>query len=238
VPENDAPVPSAPTSETLTWHGHRVRRVDTRIVGEDLGRIVSLSDGVFAFALTLLVLSLTVPISATGKFDNGQLGAALNHDYGTFLAYAFAFVMIALWWVIHNRTYYYIAKFDSTLVWLNMLLLAQIAVMPFILGVYAAYGFGSDSVNGAPLQYAVVLFAAVQMTLGLTATGIWEYARRKKLVKPNVSQDISNYFTRRGLLTAMVFGISIAVSFWSVAFAQITWIGIFFVQRALTITGD
>jgi uncharacterized membrane protein len=227
-----SPAPAAPPAEG--WHGHRVRRVETRISGEDLGRIISLSDGVFAFALTLLVLSLTVPVSKTGTpFTNGQLGNALAHDYGTFIAYAFAFVMIAIWWVIHNRTYQYIARFDSTLVWLNMALLAQIALMPFVLGVYSSYGFGST-----PLQYAVVLFAADQITLGLTTTGMWEYARFAKLTKPNVPPEVSKYFTRRGLATALVFALSIGVSFYSVDYAQLTWIGIFVVQRALTFAGD
>ncbi len=154
-------------------HGRRhLRHLDTRIQGEDLGRIVSLSDGVFAFALTLLVLSLTVPLpkAPAMTFSNGQLGAALGADWYTFLAYGFAFVMIALWWSIHNRTFYYIAKFDSTLVWLNLLLLAQIAVMPFVLGVFATYGFGGAH-NQHSLQYAIVLFAAIQATLGATSTG-------------------------------------------------------------------
>lgn len=238
MPEPETPAPLDDSPHTVTWRGHRVRRVDTQIVGEDLGRIVSLSDGVFAFALTLLVLSLTVPVAQNGSsFTNGQLGAALNHDYGTFLAYAFAFLMIALWWVVHNRTFYYIAKFDSTLVWLNMMLLAQVAVMPFVLDVYAEYGFGSAPHQPA-LQYAIVLFALVQATLGLTTTAIWEYARRAHLTKPNVPADISNYFTRRGLLTSLVFAISIGVSFYNLTYAQFTWFGIFLVQRALTVTGD
>jgi uncharacterized membrane protein len=236
VPEPESPAPIDDRAHHVVWRGHRVHRVDTRITGEDLGRIISLSDGVFAFALTLLVLSLTVPISKSGSFTNGQLGAALNQDYGTFLAYGFAFLMIALWWIVHNRTYLFIARFDSTLVWLNMAMLAQIAVMPFVLDVYAQYGFGSGSQPA--LQYAVVLFAAVQISLGLTTTAMWEYARRAKLVKPDVPADISNYFTRRGLLTALVFVVSIGVSFYNVTWAQVTWFGIFLVQRALSVAGD
>jgi uncharacterized membrane protein len=236
VPDTESSAPLEDPAAAPSFRGRRVHRVDTRIVGEELDRIISLSDGVFAFALTLLVLSLTVPISKTGTFTNGGLGAALNHDYGAFIAYAFAFVMIAIWWVVHNRTFYYIARYDSTLVWLNMAMLAQIAVMPFVLGVYSSYGFGNSTQQ--PLQYAVDLFAAIQITLGVTTTALWEYARHAKLVKPNVSRDVSDYFTRRGLLTALVFAISIGVSFVSVEFAQVTWVGIFFVQRALTIRAD
>ncbi len=218
-------------------HGRRhLRHLDTRIQGEDLSRIVSLSDGVFAFALTLLVLSLTVPVSKIPgtTLNNGELGAALYHDWGVFVAYAFAFVMIALWWSIHNRTFYYIAKFDSTLVWLNLLLLAQIAVMPFVLSVFATYGIGQSN----PFQYAVVLFAAVQATLGATSTAIWEYARRARLTKPGISNEISDFFTRRGLYTSGVFLVSIGISFYRVEYAELSWIAIFFVQRMLSVRGD
>ena len=209
-----------------------MRRIDVSIQGEDLGRIVALSDGVFAFAMTLLVLSLVVP-STDVVHTNGQLGYALNHDLPTFFGYAFTFVMIAVWWVVHNRTYQYITRFDSTLVWLNMLLLAQIAVMPFALSIFTTYG--NDPYSFA---YAVDLFAATQITLGLTITGTWEYARRKGFTKPNIPPSVSRYFTRRGLYTALVFGLSIGISFVNVAWAEYSWVLIFFVQRALTIEGD
>jgi len=212
-----------------------VRRIDVSLQGEDLGRIIALSDGVFAFAMTLLVLSLVVPSTALVD-SNSKLGGALNHDWPTFFGYAFAFVMIGVWWVVHNRTYQYIARFDSTLVWLNMMLLAQIAVMPFVLSVYTAFGTGADGGPGFP--YAVDLFASIQITLGLTITGTWEYARRRGFTKPNIPADVSRYFTRRGIYTAAVFGLSIGIAFVNVAWAQYSWALIFVVQRILTIEGD
>ena len=205
----------------------RHRRAPIEVGGEDLGRIISLSDGVFAFALTLLVLSLTVPSVSS----NGALGAALRHDYGAFFGYAFAFVMIAIWWLVHNRTFQYIVRFDSTLVWLNMMLLAQIAVMPFTLSVYTDY-------SGAGYQYAVDLFATIQITLGLTTTLMWEYARRAHLTKPDVPVAVSRYFTNRGLASAGVFALSIGISFYNVAWAQYSWFLILVVQRLLTVEGD
>jgi uncharacterized membrane protein len=210
------------------WAARREGRKRIQIQGEDLGRIISLSDGVFAFALTLLVLSLAVP-SSTLIHTNGQLGSALNKDWPTFLGYAFAFVMIAIWWIVHNRTYQYIARFDSTLVWINMALLAQIAVMPFILTVYTTY---------SEYQYAVILFDAVQISLGVTTAVLWEYAKRAKLAKPGVPEAVSRYFTRRSMLSAAVFVASIGISFVNVSFAQYTWFLILVVQRVLSVEGD
>jgi uncharacterized membrane protein len=206
----------------------RTRPEITQLSGEDLGRIVSLSDGVFAFAMTLLVLSLIVPTFSSSPTER-QLVGALTGDWPKFLGFVFAFVMIAIWWVVHNRTYQYIARFDSGLVWLNMILLMQIAVMPFVLSFYISY---------TSYQVAIDLFAAIQITLGMTTTLTWEYAQRRHLSKPNTPPAAARYFTRRGYYTAAVFAVSIGVSFVNLDAAQICWIGIFFVQRALTIEGD
>jgi len=219
--------PSGEGSGRLAEH-RRFHHVDVSIQGEDLGRIVALSDGVFAFAMTLLVLSLVVPTFMPAPTER-QLLNSLAGDWPKFLGYIFAFVMIAIWWIVHNRTYQYIAKFDSGLVWLNMILLMQIAVMPFVLSFYTIY-------NG--YQVAIVLFASIQVTLGLTTTLTWEYAQWKHLSKPNTPVAAARYFTRRGYYTAAVFAISIGVSFVNTTAAQLCWIGIFLVQRVLTIEGD
>ena len=196
--------------------------------GTDLSRIISLSDGVFAFALTLLALSLTVPVFATNGLSNasasGHLAFLLQHDYNAFFGYGFAFVMIAVWWVAHQRTFQHIARYNSTLVWLNMGILLQIAVMPFVLSVYNDYG---------QTQTAVGLFAGLQVTLGITTTSLWDYARRAKLIRPNVPEAVAQFFSRRGWVTSGVFAISIGLTFVSVTAAQISWFGVFVVQRLL-----
>ncbi len=212
------------------WRVRRARPGVTSIAGEDLGRIVSLSDGVFAFAMTLLVLSLVVPSFPSGVTPTeSQLAGRLVSDWPIFLGYAFAFVMISIWWIVHNRTYQYIARFDQGLVWLNLVLLMQIAAMPFVLSVFAVY---------RDYQVAVDLFAGIQVTLGLTTTGIWVYAERNHLAKPNVPPAASLYFKRRGYYSAAIFAVSIAISFVSIEAAEVAWVAVFFVQRALTLEGD
>ena len=221
--------PSTEESALASGGARRHRRPPLPIVSEDLSRIIALSDGVFAFALTLLVLSISVPSVTT----NAKLGFDLNHDWSTFYGYAFAFVMIAIWWLVHNRTFQLIARYDSVLVWLNLALLAQIAIMPFALSVYGTY-----TSKPYDFQYAVVLFAAIQITLGLTTTLIWEYARRAGLTKPDIPASSARYFTRRGLGVAGVFALSIGISFVNVEAAQISWILIVVVQRLMTVEGD
>ncbi len=198
------------------------------IYGEDLSRILSLSDGVFAFALTLLALSLAVPTFATAGLTTGQtsshLAFLLQRDYNAFIGYGFAFVMIGVWWIGHHRTFQYIERYTSQLVWLNMLVLLQIAVMPFVLSVFNDY---------SNTQVAVDLFAGIQVSLGLTLTGLWEYAHRAKLLKKNVPEPIAQFFVYRGLSTSGVFALSIALSFYSVTLAEVSWFLAFIIPREL-----
>ena len=209
--------------DRLSHEGREKRPVVRRgseVPGEDLSRILSLTDGVFAFALTLLVLGLTVPVINTAGLTNGQisgeLGWRLNHDWQTFFGYAFAFVMIAVWWTYHHRTFRYIERYDSILMWANMTLLLEIAVMPFVLQLYTTY---SDA------QVAIVLFAMMQIAAAMTLNFIWRYAAEgHRLVHPTLDPVEIRYFSNAGLITPFVFAVSIGVSFVSVEAAEFVWI--------------
>jgi uncharacterized membrane protein len=207
--------------------GRGFRRPD-EITGDDLSRILALSDGVFAFAMTLLVLSLAVPVYVHTP-TNGMLVGFLLGDWSAIFGYVFAFVMIGVWWVVHHRTFHYIARFDSGLVWANMALLMEVAVMPFVLSFYLTFDYR---------QVAVVLFDVIQIALGLTSTILWEYAKRHHLTKPDVPHAAAKFFTDRGLASSAVFAASIGVSFVSVDAAQFMWVAVFVVQRILTAMGD
>ncbi len=214
--------PSTPTEEPVPAH-RRGFLVGDRF-SDDMSRVISLSDGVFAFALTLLVLSLVVPVvpGTTNGVTNGPLGAALNHDYGTFIGYVFAFVMIAVWWINHHRLFRYIVRTDDLLIWINLALLLEVAVMPFVLKVYTTYDF---------TQYGIILFAAMQAVAGFTMNILWRYAAGVKLLRPDLDPAIIRFHKVRGLFTPAVFLISIAVSFVSLGAAEGTWIFVFVAQR-------
>lgn len=198
------------------------------VYGEDLSRLLSLSDGVFAFALTLLVLSLVVPsFDTTGLSSaatSGHLAHLLQQDYNAFIGYVFAFVMIAVWWVSHHRAFLRIARYDQRLVWLNMAFLLLVSVTPFVLSVFTHY---------SSTQVAVDLFATLQIGLGITISLLWDYARRAGLLKPGVDKPTEIYLSRRGWYSSGVFALSIAISFFSVTGAEAAWVLVFVVQRHL-----
>jgi uncharacterized membrane protein len=194
----------------------------------DLDRLIGLSDGVFAFALTLLVLSLTVPqLTGLGGLSSsqvsGRLAANLQHDYTTFIAYVFAFVMIATWWTNHNRTFRYIYRYDVTLVWLNFAVLLEVSVMPFVLGVFATY---SDTVVG------IGLFAAVQAATGFTLNMMWRYAiKENRLIHPDFDRATARRTAEYGILPCILFAASIPAALISPLAAYAVWAAVFPVRR-------
>ena len=195
--------------------------------GTDLSRIIALSDGVFAFALTLLALSLAVPVlnlpgNASNSEVSGRLAHVLQGDWHVFVGYVFAFVMIAVWWTNHHRTFRFIERYDARLIWLNLILLMQIAVMPFVLSVYTSY---DDT------QTAVGLFSAIQATCGFTLGIIWWYATRFRLTDPKLDQRIIHYYRVRAAIVPLFFVAAIGVTFVTVSGAEILWIGAILAQR-------
>ena len=92
-----------------------------------LGRILALSDGVFAFSLTLLVVSLSVP-SAT---SNSDLASQLAGEAPTFFSYIISFVAVASIWYGHHESFKYIRRYDGRLIALNFGSVLLIAFLPF-----------------------------------------------------------------------------------------------------------
>jgi len=215
--------------DRLSYEGREKRgavRAGREVPGEDIGRIISLSDGVFAFALTLLVLGLTVPVLSTSTPSgplSRMLWARLQSDWPKFLGYVFAFVMISVWWMVHHRTFRYIQRYDFVLMWLNMLVLLEVAVMPFVLQVFSGY---------PGTQTAVALFAFMQMATGITINVLWRYAARgHRLIDPKLPDEEIRYFANRGILPAVAFGGSILVSFVNLSWAEVIWVAPIILNR-------
>src|SRR3954452_20735338 len=123
--------------------GGRVRHRDEAEV--EFNRIVAFSDGVFAIAMTLLVLGLTVP---SGSED-------LTHDLldnqGDFLAYGISFAVLGRYWLSHHRFFSALERFDGRLMGLNLVYLAFIALVPFSSEVLGDY----SRETGAIVVYAI-----------------------------------------------------------------------------------
>jgi uncharacterized membrane protein len=103
-------------------------------------RLKSLADGVFAIAMTLLVLELSVPV-AKGVSNNSDLWHKLGEMWPEFLIYALSFMVLGIFWVIHHSVFSVVRMYDTTLVWLNILFLMFVSLIPFSTALTGKNGF-------------------------------------------------------------------------------------------------
>ncbi len=179
-----------------------------------LDRILAISDGVFAFAVTLLVLDLVVPVLSSGA-TSADLAQALSKENVSFISYLLSFFIAAVWWNAHNRNFSFLRNADSTLRWLNLLFLVWIALLPFFTKILNQY------VN---LQLAVALYAFDQAGAGFFMTLSWWYSSRNhRLVDKTLQDRTIKYITLRNAVAPLSFIISIGLSFFGPLVAFISW---------------
>lgn len=178
----------------------------------EFARIVAFSDGVFAIAITLLVLNLSVPEQIPGD----DLTSALWDQRHDLFAYAISFAVIGRFWVVHHRVFADVTGFDGRLMGLNLFYLAWIVLIPFssqVLGDHA----GDTG--------AVVLYAVNLAVVSLVGTLMFADARRAGLLVS--APDAYDQGRRRAVLTAAVFLASIPVAFLNAHAAPYLWLALF-----------
>lgn len=145
-------------------------------------RVVELSDGVFAVALTLLTFDLV----AASKLAEGETGLLehLLHEWPTPMAYMVGFLTILVCWMNHRYVFTFVKHVDSGLLWCNGLQLALVAAVPLPTSILAENITG-DEARAALLIYGVTFFLMAASFLGVTA-----YVMRKGLVHPGPDATI------------------------------------------------
>lgn len=191
-----------------------------------LGRIVAFSDGVFAVAITLLVLGIDAP-GLTNEQAQHELAERLWDTSTQIAVYFFAFALIGLFWMAHHRFFNEVRGFDTGLVALNLVYLSLIAFLPFPAAV-----FGDHS----EVEPAIIFFAASMGAIGLVDAAMLLYAARRNLVRSSFLDHWQSAF-RRNLLVPVVFFGSIPVAVVAPGVAPYTWLLIFLLTRFRPIRG-
>jgi uncharacterized membrane protein len=131
----------------------------------DPARVLALSDGVFAIAMTLLVFQLQVP-SLTG----GQtVGVALQQVWPTFVAFAISFIVVAIAWEGHRDLFSLIKRTNRAVIWLNFVYLLPMSMLPF--GVSLIARFDRDPTALRIFGLLLVLSAVTRVVGWVYATG-------------------------------------------------------------------
>ena len=193
--------------------------------GSDMTRIVGISDAVFAFSMTFLVITLVLPqITATGRYPN--LIDYLSNESPAFVAYLISFFVIASWWSVHRRMFSPIVRYDPLLVRLNNVFLLIIAITPFLVGILYDYGPGDELGPGSQsTKLAVGLFAAIQVVGGLLMLAIWRHSTEHHRL---VEERLPHVWVRRTenlmVYNVAVFAVSLPVTLISPLVAMLLWI--------------
>lgn len=183
----------------------------------DNGRILSLSDGVFAFALTLMVLQFDTPEPA--KVAASALSTEVLEQWPSFVAYAITFFVIANYWAVHHRTFRYIRSHDATVIWINILFLLCISFLPFPTDVMGEYDQAA---------FATIFYALWMTVTSLVLTGLWAYVgHQRRLLHDTCDADTIRYNVCRGLFTAGVFLFSMPFTAIDADLARVTWLLLF-----------
>ncbi|WP_433245703.1 TMEM175 family protein [Streptosporangium sp. CA-135522] len=132
------------------------------------GRVEAFSDGVFAIAITLLVLEIRLPEEPR---SHAHLWEALWGLWPSYLAYVVTFLLIGMIWMNHHRMFNHIRRVDGMLLALNLLLLMDVAFLPFPTHVLAEAITAGEGASAAAVFYGAILVIG-----GLFFNGLWWYA--------------------------------------------------------------
>jgi len=160
-----------------------------RVMGS--GRLEAFSDGVFAIAITLLVLDLVVP-SRQEAAEQG-LAHALGQEWPAYFAYLVSFLIIGIIWVNHHTVFDKVRLVDRPVLFANLALLLVVSLIPFPTRLLAEYlTAGSDS------HVAAAVYSATMLAMGLAYATLWlVLTRDAKLLHEDVDPRASRLALRR-----------------------------------------
>lgn len=169
-------------------------------------RIEALTDGVFAVAMTLLVLDIKVP-ELPQPTATEELVRQLFALWPKLLSYAISFVILGVYWVGHHVQLSFIRRADRPLLWINILFLLWVALVPFSTALLSAY---SQS------QAAVIIYGANLIAIGLSLAFHWWYVTtERRHVDPDMHPGLVRGAMFRTLMGPVVYLVAIAVSFFT-----------------------
>ena len=168
----------------------------------ETSRTEAFSDGVFAIAITLLILNVTLHRS-------GSLGHDLLQLWPSYLAYAVSFVTIGIMWINHHTIYRHIERVDRIFLLLNLMLLLCIAFVPFPTRIAAEFARSDSDRRAAALLYGITM-----TTTAVFFNSLWLYASRGgRLLSPNADRREVSGITRSYIPGAPMYATATLIAF-------------------------
>lgn len=183
-----------------------------RIAGQSVERLAALSDGIFAVAMTLMVLDLRLP-AAEAIHSEHDLGRALVALLPRLLTYLMSFLTLGIFWVGQQTQLNHLARSDRHLSWIHLGFLFAVTLSPFstmLLAEFMVY------------RAALLVYWGNILLLGAILYGSWGYALRAGLVKDNLPAEVPAAVCRRILIAQALYAVGallcVISTNWSIAF--------------------
>jgi uncharacterized membrane protein len=177
--------------------------------------VISFGDAIFAFAITLMTISIDIP-DFPPNLTESQLLSRLYDMYPQVESYIISFAVIAVFWISYHQVFNYIKGSPISMVYLNLLFLLLITFLSITTSLVINYG----SYQIPYIIYCIVVI----MTSSLLAL-IWWYATKDyRLIDKNINPLLVRGMMVNLLLVPFVFAISILVSFFDLDIAQYFWL--------------
>lgn len=192
----------------------------------DKNRLETFVDGVFAIAITLLVLEFVVPVL---PHSNTALLTYLSSVWIKFLGYFLAFFLLGILLNNHNRQFRNLEYADQKLWWLNIIFLAFIVLVPFVTSIWIEYG---DTTIG------VLFFHFDMLISGLLLYFIWSYIQKNKyLLRKDITKKTVKIINYRNLIFPIASLIAIGIAFFSPILSNVAYLLILLVAgRTIELT--
>lgn len=166
-------------------------------------RLEAVSDGVFAIAITLLVLTISQPSNYS------RLAHELAHRWPSLAAYVVSFAVIGIMWFNHHSIFAHIERADRGLFYLNLLLLMTVAFLPYPTGV-----LGQALARGEGTRTAAVFYSVTMTVNAFAWTALWLYASSgRRLLGAAFPESERRTSTVLFSLGTVVYAVTIAVAF-------------------------
>jgi uncharacterized membrane protein len=175
--------------------------VYNQIANRSLERIGALSDGLFAIAMTLIVLEIRVPATA-GVATESDLWTQLLLLGPRFLTYLLSFMTLGIFWNGQQTQLAYLSHGNRDLSWLSLLFLAIVALFPFTTSLLAEF---------FDFRLALALYWLDIMLCGLALLAIWIYVERAGLVRDDVGPEVGRAIRRRILIAQALYATGMAI---------------------------
>jgi TMEM175 potassium channel family protein len=177
------------------------------VEAKETGRIEAFSDGVFAIAVTLLVLELKVPQLAEDA-ANAELWSALLSHWPSYAAYLVSFTTILIVWVNHHRLFNIIQRSDSRFLFLNGLLLLVVTTIPFPTALLAEF------LQKPSASVSCAIYSGTFVLLALAFNAFWRYAAyRNRLLTRTVTTEQVAAISRSLLFGPITYFVAFVLAF-------------------------